>query len=173
MKNAGIITWTLSKVITSVPLVGWCALHLRRFDVGFAFALPAWTRLPGEVLLAAGALMVLTCGWILSTRGFGTHGDRFFPNEFVSLGPFRYVRNPMSLGAVTLTLGFALYHHSISLLLFSIFLFVLLHVIVVYIEEPGLEKRFGESYLRYKRSLNRWLPRLTAGAGESGATLTK
>jgi protein-S-isoprenylcysteine O-methyltransferase Ste14 len=164
MKNAGIIAWTLFKVITSILLVGWCALHLRRFDSAFAFALPAWTRLPGEILLAAGALMILTCGWILSTRGFGTPGDRFFPKEFIGLGPFRYVRNPMSLGAVTLALGFALYHHSTSLLLFSIFLFVLLHVLVVYGEEPGLEKRFGASYLTYKRSLNRWLPRLTTRA---------
>jgi protein-S-isoprenylcysteine O-methyltransferase Ste14 len=169
MKNAGIIAWTLFKVITSILLAGWCALHLRWFDPYFGFTLPAWTRLPGEVLLAAGALMVLTCAWILSTRGFGTPGDRFFPKEFVGLGPFRYVRNPMSLGAVTLALGLALYHHSISLLLFSIFLFVLFHVLVVYAEEPGLEKRFGESYLTYKRSLNRWLPRLTAEREKRGA----
>jgi protein-S-isoprenylcysteine O-methyltransferase Ste14 len=38
-------------------------------------------------------------------------------------------------------------------------LFAFIHLIVVYVEEPGLEKRFGESYLQYKRSVNRWLPR--------------
>jgi protein-S-isoprenylcysteine O-methyltransferase Ste14 len=30
---------------------------------------------------------------------------------------------------------------------------------VVLVEEPGLERRFGESYLAYKRAVRRWLPR--------------
>jgi protein-S-isoprenylcysteine O-methyltransferase Ste14 len=29
----------------------------------------------------------------------------------------------------------------------------------VYVEEPGLEKRFGESYREYKRNVPRWIPR--------------
>ncbi len=33
------------------------------------------------------------------------------------------------------------------------------HLFVVFYEEPGLERRFGQSYLDYKRSVNRWLPR--------------
>ncbi|MBT5920444.1 MAG: isoprenylcysteine carboxylmethyltransferase family protein, partial [Alphaproteobacteria bacterium] len=28
-------------------------------------------------------------------------------------------------------------------------------------EEPGLEKRFGETYVRYKENVPRWIPRLT------------
>jgi len=27
-------------------------------------------------------------------------------------------------------------------------------------EEPGLERRFGEDYRRYKRAVPRWIPRL-------------
>jgi protein-S-isoprenylcysteine O-methyltransferase Ste14 len=41
---------------------------------------------------------------------------------------------------------------------FSTLLFLLIHIFVVFVEEPGLEKRFGESYLQYKLSVNRWLP---------------
>jgi protein-S-isoprenylcysteine O-methyltransferase Ste14 len=33
-----------------------------------------------------------------------------------------------------------------SILLFAAALFLLLHLIVVYAEEPGLERRLGESY---------------------------
>lgn len=30
-----------------------------------------------------------------------------------------------------------------------------------FVEEKGLEKRFGQDYLAYKREVPRWLPRMT------------
>ncbi len=33
------------------------------------------------------------------------------------------------------------------------------HLFVVLYEEPALEKGFGESYIDYRASINRWLPR--------------
>jgi protein-S-isoprenylcysteine O-methyltransferase Ste14 len=80
------------------------------------------------------------------------------PTKFVALGPFRCVRNPMSLGAVTMMFGLALSYRSVSILLVAAILFLVLHGIVVFVEEPGLEKRFGESYLQYKHRVNRWVP---------------
>jgi protein-S-isoprenylcysteine O-methyltransferase Ste14 len=38
--------------------------------------------------------------------------------------------------------------------------FLVNHVYFILSEEPGLEKRFGESYRQYKASVPRWLPRL-------------
>jgi len=35
----------------------------------------------------------------------------------------------------------------------------LTHAFVVLYEEPTLERRFGESYRRYRGSVNRWIPR--------------
>lgn len=32
------------------------------------------------------------------------------------------------------------------------------------VEEKELERRFGEEYIKYKRSVSRWIPRLTADA---------
>src|SRR5271166_6203698 len=158
MKKGVIVFWALVKVAAAVLFIGWCALHLRTWDPYFNVVLPTWIWVPGVVLLVFGGFLVLTCGGILSTRKFGRSGDRFFPKEFVTIGPFRYLRNPMSLGALALMLGLGLYDRSVSLLLLSLILFVFIHLIVVYVEEPGLEKRFGESYLQYKRSVNRWLP---------------
>ncbi|HXC42086.1 MAG TPA: isoprenylcysteine carboxylmethyltransferase family protein [Candidatus Dormibacteraeota bacterium] len=115
--------------------------------------------MPGLVLATLGGFLVLLCGGLLSTRGIlETPGDRWFPKEFVALGPFRYVRNPMSLGWVIFMLGLGLYESSVLMILFAVVLFSFLHAIVVFVEEPGLEKRFGESYLEYKRSVPRWLP---------------
>ncbi len=84
-----------------------------------------------------------------------------FPKEFVAFGPFRYLRNPMSLGGVILMTGLALYESSGCILLLGALLFLFLHLLVVYMEEPGLERRFGDSYRDYKRSVNRWLPKFS------------
>jgi protein-S-isoprenylcysteine O-methyltransferase Ste14 len=150
--------WTVIKVAIAVVLVSWCALLLRRFDTHFPFAIPTSTTIPGLILLICGGLVVLICGGILSTRGILRSGDRLFPKEFVASGPFKYVRNPMSLGVVSLMFGLGLYEHSICVILVAAGLFLVLHLVVVYVEEPGLERRFGASYRAYKQSVDRWIP---------------
>jgi protein-S-isoprenylcysteine O-methyltransferase Ste14 len=163
MNRPTLVLWTLAKVALSVIFVGWGALYFRRWDPYLGVSLPAWTRRPGLILLILGGALVLTCGGILSTRGiYETPGDRFFPKEFVAFGPFRYLRNPMSLGGVMLMTGLGLYELSASILLLGVALFFLFHLLVVYLEEPGLERRFGDRYRDYKRSVNRWLPKFTA-----------
>ena len=57
--------------------------------------------------------------------------------------------------------GFALWHRSAFGLGLAAAVFLVLHLVVVYSEEPGLEKRFGDSYREYRRNVRRWLPRVT------------
>ena len=57
--------------------------------------------------------------------------------------------------------GFALWHRSAFSLGLAAAVFLVLHLVVVYSEEPGLEKRFGDSYREYRRNVRRWLPRIT------------
>jgi protein-S-isoprenylcysteine O-methyltransferase Ste14 len=64
----------------------------------------------------------------------------------------------MSLGWVIFMLGLGFYESSVLMILFAAALFSFLHAIVVFVEEPGLEKRFGASYMEYKRLVPRWLP---------------
>ena len=67
----------------------------------------------------------------------------------------------MSLGFVVMMTGFALWHRSAFSLGLAAAVFLVVHLIVVYGEEPGLEKRFGDSYREYQRNVRRWLPRIT------------
>jgi protein-S-isoprenylcysteine O-methyltransferase Ste14 len=68
-----------------------------------------------------------------------------FPTDFVASGPIRYRRNPMSLGAVAVFVGLSLTEQSVSILFFSLLPFLTFHLLAVYVEEPGLEKRFGSA----------------------------
>lgn len=160
MNRRLVVAWTLVRVALVVLCVGWLALRLRRFDRVIGPTLPAGLVPLGIALLIAGGLVVLYCGTLLSTPGL-------LPREFVAFGPFRYVRNPMSLGAVAMLFGLGLFCRSISILGFAVVFFLAMHAFVVYLEEPDLQKRFGESYLQYKQSVNRWIPGKPNGSAPS------
>src|SRR5262249_16450759 len=142
----------LMGVICVGGLAGCLALWLRTFDSAFGVELPAWSMIPGALLLAAGVALVLTSTILLLSAGLaGSRGPEFFwPKNFVAVGPFRYVRNPMALGAVAYLIGLALLLRSASSLAFAALVFAVLHLFIVLVEEPGLAKRFGQSYLDYK-----------------------
>jgi protein-S-isoprenylcysteine O-methyltransferase Ste14 len=144
-------------------VIGWLTGYLRSLDASLGVELPAWVQVPGIVAVVAGTALVLICGAMLSTRGIGTlGGDEWsMPREFVATGPFRFVRNPMSLGGAFFMTGIALWHRSAFGLGLAAALFLVMHLVVVYLEEPGLEKRFGDSYREYRRNVRRWVPRIT------------
>jgi protein-S-isoprenylcysteine O-methyltransferase Ste14 len=163
MPQAFAITWKIAIVIVVWLAVGWLIGYLRPLDVSLGVELPAWVQIPGIVAVAAGTVLVLICGVMLSTRGIGTlRGEEWFmPREFVATGPFKFVRNPMSLGGAVLMAGIALSHRSALGLGLAAALFLVFHLVVVLLEEPGLEKRFGDSYRKYRQNVPRWLPRIT------------
>ena len=144
-------------------VVGWLMGYLRLLDASLGVELPAWVQVPGIVAVVAGAALALICAAMLSTRGIGTLGGEewFMPREFVASGPFQFVRNPMSLGGVVLMTGIALWYRSAFGLVFAAAMFQVAHLVAVHVEEPGLEKRFGDSYREYRRNVRRWLPRIT------------
>jgi protein-S-isoprenylcysteine O-methyltransferase Ste14 len=113
----------------------------------------------GVAAMAAGGVLILTCVGLFASRGRGTPAPFDPPREFVAVGPYRYVRNPMYVGALTLLVGFGLWQRSVSVLLFALLAALIAHLFLVLFEEPDLERRFGDSYVEYKGSVNRWLPR--------------
>ncbi len=139
-------------------LWAWLALSVRRYDAGFAVAWPEWIGPLAGVVMAAGATLCFTCVGFFVARGLGTPALFDPPREFVAVGPYRTIRNPMYIGALILLAGYSLRYRSVSMLL-------VVHLFVVLIEEPGLERRFGDSYRDYKRTVNRWLPRFQRRLG--------
>ena len=77
----------------------------------------------------------------------------------VSGGPYRFVRNPMYIGALLTLIGAALWLQSPGILVLAAAGLLAAHLLVVLVEEPSLEKRFGESYREYRSNVRRWLPR--------------
>jgi protein-S-isoprenylcysteine O-methyltransferase Ste14 len=141
-------------------LWGWLAVSVRRYDAMFHFTMPSWLRPVGMVLASLGIILAAMCVATFATRGRGTPAPFDAPRVFVATGPYRYVRNPMYVGAfgVLLGSGFVLQSPSIVLLAFGALL--LAHSFVLIYEEPTLTSKFGDSYLQYKALVRRWIPRM-------------
>ncbi len=142
-----------------VLLWWWVVASVRPLDARMALSVSEWVQVPGLVIAIFGAAVALWCIGTFALVGRGTPAPFDAPREFVAVGPYRYVRNPMYLGAAAVILGAGLMHRSPSAVAVALFFVALAHVFVRLYEEPTLEQRFGESYLRYKTSVNRWLPR--------------
>ena len=133
----------------------WLALSVRAYDHVFG-ALPPWISVLGYPIAAGGAVLALACIATFVTRGRGTPAPFDAPRELVAIGPYRYVRNPMYVGACALLLGAGLVVGSPSIVLLSVAFLAIAHVFVVVYEEPALAETFGDSYAAYRDSVHRW-----------------
>ena len=58
-------------------------------------------------VIAVGALLYLACVWVFATQGRGTPGLWDSPRRVVTIGPYRWVRNPIYLAALLIVSGCA------------------------------------------------------------------
>ena len=93
----------------------------------------------------------------LHSKGTPAHSDP--PKMLATEGLFRFTRNPMYVGATLTIIGQAILFESPTILLLAILIWLLLHLLVVYYEEPNLRKRFGKLYEEYARAVPRWIIR--------------
>lgn len=123
---------------------------------------------PGEIRFWLSALCFAAglslMGWTI--RRFATEGDGTLApwdptQRLVVSGVYRHVRNPMISGVVINLAGVTLLLGSLAVGAWAAVFFLGNAFYLPLSEEPGLEKRFGEDYRRYRENVPRWLPRRT------------
>ena len=113
----------------------------------------------GVLLAGTGLVFAAWTVRLFLKVGKGTPAPWAPPKKLVVRGPYRHVRNPMLTG-VNLMLGAeSLLFGSWYLAGWLLFFFLLNTIYFIFFEEPGLERRFGEEYRRYKANVPRWIPR--------------
>jgi len=142
-----------------VWLWSWVISLAMPLDGRIPLTLPAAARPVGLAVASLGGLLALACVISFAVVGVGTPAPFDAPRRFVASGPYRWVRNPMYLGALFVIAGAGLYLRSPAALLVGVFFVLLAHVFVLLYEEPTLEGTFGDSYRQYKASVNRWFPK--------------
>ena len=83
------------------------------------------------------------------------------PPKLVRQGLYRFTRNPMYVGVVTVILGQALVFSDLRLFTYAAVVWLGFHLFVLIYEEPTLSQTFGASYDVFRANVPRWVPRLT------------
>ena len=122
-------------------------------------------RMLGALLFAAGFALFSWCVTLFARIGRGTLAPWDPTQRLVATGPYRHVRNPMISGVATMLAGEALFFGSRAIATWLAIFAVFNHVYFLVSEEPGMERRFGDSYREYRKAVPRWLPRARPWTG--------
>lgn len=159
--------------VMAVVVPRWIAVSRAASDTRRAGDAPlAWPgRGAGALLLLAGFGLFAWCVALFGRVGQGTLAPWDPTQRLVAVGPYRYMRNPMITGVLAMIAGEALLLGSRAVAVWDAAFLAINHVYFLMLEEPGLERRFGEGYRRYRSAVPRWLPRTTPWTGDD-ATAT-
>jgi protein-S-isoprenylcysteine O-methyltransferase Ste14 len=116
--------------------------------LGFALAI---------LLFAIGGSIYAWCVFDFASFGRGTPLPLDAPEKLVRRGLYRYSRNPMYVGVLTVIFGWAVLYQSPAVTVYGLAIALCFYSFVVFFEEPILSKRFGADYEQYCAEVPRWL----------------
>jgi protein-S-isoprenylcysteine O-methyltransferase Ste14 len=120
----------------------------------------AWQRYAAVAIIALGLIPLLESIVRFVREGRGTLMPQVPTEELVVSGLYRYVRNPMYVGDLTVLAGEALLFRSWWMVAYAVFVWVVLDAFIRRYEEPTLTRRHGDSYFAYCAKVKRWWPRV-------------
>ena len=146
-------------VVVPGAVAGWIPWRIALGD-----GAPVAPRQPlhwiGAPLLLVGWAGLLWCVADFVRYGRGTPGPYDPPRALVATGLYRVVRNPMYVSVLLAIAGCALWTWSSAVAWYGLVVALMVHLMVVFYEEPHLAGVFGDSYAAYRARVPRWLPRV-------------
>jgi protein-S-isoprenylcysteine O-methyltransferase Ste14 len=120
------------------------------------------TVLPRTWAWGVGAVCLALSGLVISAvRAFRRAKTRPEPwkptTALVTDGPYRFTRNPMYLGFALVYVGVTLLVNTLWPLLLLPVVLTVMHFLVIRREERYLERKFGDDYRAYLRTVRRWI----------------
>jgi len=122
---------------------------------------------PGAATIVIGCILMVV-GFFFSfwsimmklTQGRGTPLPMMPTQGLITTGPFRYCRNPMTLGTILAYLGMTIAAATVVGVALVLALGSLLITYLKKVEDKELAERFGEQYLEYKERVPFIVPRI-------------
>jgi protein-S-isoprenylcysteine O-methyltransferase Ste14 len=110
----------------------------------------------GILLVLFGIIINIWADRIFKTEKTTVKPDES-PDVFILSGPFKFTRNPMYLGMLSILLGVAVFLGSLITFIFPVLFIVLMNLLFIPVEEKNLQKKFGKKYIDYKKKVRRWI----------------
>lgn len=118
-------------------------------------------KLIGWLIAVAGSALFVYTVFLFKILGQGTLAPWEPTRKLIVEGPYRYCRNPMITGVFFMIVGEGLMLFSTNILAWAVAFFIINTLYFIFVEERSMMQRFGSDYLKYKKHVPRWLPRLT------------
>ena len=110
---------------------------------------------------STGSFLFFYTVFLFKNIGKGTLAPWSEKQKLIVVGPYRYCRNPMISGVLSMLIGESLILHSLAILIWAACFFLINTIYFLISEEPALETKFGDDYKHYKKHVPRWIPRVT------------
>ena len=150
----------LKNLLFTVLVPGTVAVYLPWMIAGRQAPASGLVSVIGCSLLALGVAIYAWCVWDFATFGRGTPAPIAAPEKLVVRGLYRYTRNPMYVGVLTVILGWAVQFRAAALLSYALVVGACFQLFIILYEERQLKRAFGSEYEDYCARVGRWLPRL-------------
>jgi protein-S-isoprenylcysteine O-methyltransferase Ste14 len=111
-------------------------------------------------LFGISSILGLSSAYVLVKNGDGTPLPADQTKKLVVEGTYKFVRNPMAIAGMGQGVSIAVFFESLHILIYTLLGGLVWHTVVRPIEEKNMIKRFGEAYLKYKKKVGLWFPKL-------------
>ena len=130
---------------------------IAKFTPALAIDIPARQVLVVVFICLGGTLAIPA---VATFRAVGTTVAPRRPEEasrLVTTGVYRYSRNPMYLGLLSLLIAWALYLANMAGFAALPLFVVSMNYLQIHLEEQAMEAQFGGEYRDYRKSVRRWI----------------
>ena len=147
----------VKNLLFTVIVPGTVAVYVPMLIVWGRSPAPGPTIALALLLFVAGGATYAWCVWDFASYGRGTPAPLDAPKKLVVRGLYRFTRNPMYVGVLTVILGWAALYRSWSLIIYALPVGTMFHLFIVLYEERYLRREFGGEYDDYRARVPRWL----------------
>ena len=127
-------------------------------NIGLKFIL---TTVIGFIIIISGLFLMFRTISTFIKIGKGTLAPWSPTRKLVVAGMYKYVRNPMIIGVLTVLIGESIIILSLNIFIWAVIFFIINNIFFLLYEEPDLVKKFGDEYQEYKKNVPRRIPRWT------------
>lgn len=120
---------------------------------------PFWQEIVAVALILLGLTPLFESIIRFVRVGRGTLMPIVPTEHLVATGLYRYVRNPMYVGVVVVLIGETVLFWSSDMVLYTGIVWLGFDLFIRLYEEPTLQRRHGDEYVRYCARVRRWWPR--------------
>ncbi len=130
---------------------------LHAFVMPVHIAIPVWLRFTAGITVALPALLLLAGALGLFWRTDQNPKPWKPTPEIISNGVYRFTRNPMYLGMALLQIAIGIGLANGWIIIVLPLVLAVVYTTAIRHEEIYLQRKFGDVYNRYRKSVRRWL----------------